>query len=261
MRPSQQPTLGQLRLLPDDERVAWLRTAPEGQWLERKGPRIRGRELGDVLVGFANAEGGLVCIGIADGTVEGVDHAGRLLNEWRQAAMDFTVPPVRHTFEVLDATDAQGVGDHLVVIEVPASERVHENGAGATFLRVGDENRRLGPLEAQELRYDKGESTFDGSTVTDATMAELDPKLSARYGRAIRAGHRLDVALRARGMAPSTGDGVTVAGALVLGSEPQRSLPEAFVRLLRYHGTTRETGSRSNIVRDVRVEGPLPHQR
>ena len=58
------PTLEQLRLLPDEERVDWLRTAPEGQWLERKGPRIRGKALADVMIGFANAEGGLICVGI-----------------------------------------------------------------------------------------------------------------------------------------------------------------------------------------------------
>ncbi len=52
----------------------------------------------------------------------------------------------------------------------------------------------------------------------------------------------------------------TVAGILVLGSEPQAHLPEAYVRLLRYRGTTREAGSRSNVAQDVRLTGPLPDQ-
>ncbi len=53
--------------------------------------------------------------------------------------------------------------DQVAVIEVESSERVHTNVKDETYLRVGDENRRLGALEAQELRYDKGESAFDGS--------------------------------------------------------------------------------------------------
>ena len=58
-----------------------------------------------------------------------------------------------------------------MVIEVDASERVHDNAAGDTFLKVGDENRKLGIFEAQELRYDKGDSTFDGrSSLAPAAM-------------------------------------------------------------------------------------------
>ncbi len=257
-----QPTLEQLRLLPDEERADWLRTAPEGQWLERKGPRIRGKALADVMIGFANAEGGLICVGIEDGRVEGVDRVGRLMNEWRQAAIDFSVPPVRHSFELLACTSRRGDHDHIVVIEVEASERVHENSGGDTFLRIGDENRKLGPFEAQELHYDKGDSTYDARSVTEVGRDALNPELVRRYLAAIRVADDGGRALKARGLlADRAGELVpTVAGVLVLGSEPQVHFPEAYVRLLRYRGTTRETGSRSNVTQDVRLSGPIPEQ-
>lgn len=258
----QQLTLEQLRFMPDDDRVDWLLGAPEGQWLERKGPRIKARSLADLLVGFANAEGGLICIGVEDGRIEGVDRAGKLVNEWRQAAVDFTAPPVRHTFEILDCTNGRGKADHLVVIEVEASERVHESVSGDTFLRIGDESRKLGPFMAQELRYDKGESTFDGRAQPDATSADLDNERVDAYVAAIRAGDRADAALRARGLlTDQKGVGApTVAGLLVLGLDPQVHFPEAYVRLLRYRGSTRETGARSNVIQDVRLAGPIPDQ-
>jgi len=259
---SGRPTLEQLRLLPDEERVDWLRAAPEGQWLERKGPRIRGKALADVMIGFANAEGGLICVGIEDRRIEGVDRAGRLMNEWRQAAIDLSAPPVRHSFDLLACTNRRGGLDQVVVIEVESSERVHENSAGDTFLRIGDENRKLGPFEAQELRYDKGESTFDARPLGDVTQDDLDPQLVRRYLAAIRATDQWQRAMKARGLlADRAGDLVpTVAGILVLGSEPQAHFPEAYVRLLRYRGTTRETGSRSNVSQDVRLSGPIPEQ-
>ena len=258
----QQLTLGQLRLLPDDDRVEWLRAAPEGQWLERKGPRIRARALADLLVGFANAEGGLICIGVQGGAVEGVDQADKLLNEWRQAAVDFTVPPVRHAFEIIACTNRRGEPDHLAVIEVEASERVHESASGDTFLRIGDENRKLGPFMAQELRYDKGESTFDGRAQPGATMADLDDERVGRYLAVIHGIDRPDSALRARGMLidQKGADVPTVAGLLVLGRDPGNHFPEAYVRLLRYRGSARETGARSNVVQDVRLSGPIPAQ-
>ena len=252
---SGRPTLEQLRLLPDEERVGWLRTAPEGQWLERKGPRIRGKALADVMIGFANAEGGLICVGIEDRRIEGVDRAGRLINEWRQAAIDFSAPPVRHSFGLLACTNQRGGLDHIVAVEVESSERVHENSAGDTFLRVGDENRKLGPFEAQQLRYDKGDSTFDARPLGDLTQNDLDPELVRRYLAAIRVADQGERALKARGLLADKGRELvpTVAGILVLGSEPQAEFPEAYVRLLRYRGTTRETGSRSNISQDVRL--------
>jgi ATP-dependent DNA helicase RecG len=259
---AQQLTLEQLRLLPDDDRVDWLRDAAEGQWLERKGPRIRAKALADVMVGFANAEGGLICIGIDDGRIDGVNGAGRLLNDWRQAAIDFTVPPVRHSFELLPCTRADGQSDQLAVIEIEASERVHENAAGETYLRVGDENRKLGPFESQELRYDKGESTYDGRAVDGAREADLDPALVRRYLTAIKSAPRGDAALRARGLVVETRGRLvpTIAGVLVLGRDPQAHFPEAYVRLLRYKGSSRETGARSNVVQDVRLTGTIPDQ-
>ncbi len=257
-----QLTLEQLRLLPDDDRVEWLREAPEGQWLERKGPRIRAKALADVMVGFANAEGGLICIGIDDGRIDGVNSAGRLLNDWRQAAIDFSVPPVRHSFELLPCTNADGQPDQLAVIEVEASERVHENAAGDTYLRVGDENRKLGPFEAQELRYDKGESTYDGRAVDGARDGDLDPTLVRRYLTAIKATARGDAAVRARGLVVENRGRLvpTIAGVLVLGRDPQAYFPEAYVRLLRYKGSSRETGARSNVLGDVRLTGTIPDQ-
>lgn len=251
----------QLRLLPDDEIVEFLTTRREDQWLDRKSARVAARQLGDILVAFANAEGGLVVIGINAGRVEGVGAAGARVNDWRQAAVDYTEPPVRHRFELVPCTNAAGDQDSVVVIEVESSDRVHTNVRGETFLRIGDENRRLGIVEAQELRFDKGESTYDGSPVASAELSDIDAGLVARYVRRIRASSG-DVALAARGLIVERRNVVrpTVAGLLTLGSQPQREFPEAFVRLLRYQGSSRETGTRLNVVADRRLEGPIPAQ-
>src|SRR6266508_2017521 len=156
-------TIEQLRLLPDDRRVQLLRRRSEDQWFDRKGARIPPRELGDVLIGFANADGGLVAIGFDDENVEGIARGGeRLMNEWRQAAINFTEPPVRHKFELIPCVNAKGQDDQLVLLEIEVSDHVHRNVKGEAFLRIGDENCRLGPRELQELEFDKGQSVFDG---------------------------------------------------------------------------------------------------
>lgn len=258
---SKDVAIEQLRLLPADDIIEFLTSHHEDQWLDRTSARTTARHLADLMIGFANAEGGLIVVGIHEGRVEGVGGAGRRANEWRQAAIDFTRPPVRHRFELIPCTSSAGEADHVAVIEVESSERVHTNVKEETYLRVGDENQRLGLVVAQELRFDKGESTFDGSPVMTAALADLDPALVDRYVRRIGA-RSPETALAARGLVVDR-RGVlrpTVAGLLTLAPEPQREFPEAFVRLLRYSGSSRETGTRANVIADRRLEGPVAAQ-
>jgi len=254
--------LEQLRLLPEDDRIAMLRDRAEDQWLERVSNRCSARDLADLQIGFANAEGGLIIVGIHDGKVEGVGDDRRRLNAWQQSSVDYSEPPVRRQVDLIPCVNARGEDDEIAVIEVEASDQVHMNRKGETYLRIGDENRRLGVMQAQELRFDKGQSVYDGTIAAGARMADLEDKLLARYLRSVRAGDRANTVLASRGLIARKGSGYvpTVAGMLVLGTEPQRLFPEAHLRLLRYQGSSRETGARSNVIRDRRVEGPLSVQ-
>lgn len=235
----------------------------EGQTLERKGPRIDGRELGNAIIGFANADGGLLVIGIQDGQVLGIDReTEKQVNEWRQASTRFVQPPANLRFELIACRNASGEADRIAVLDIESSARVHRNVKGDVYLRVGDTNRRLSPTEAQELLYDKGESAFDGSAVPEAGGWPFDEQAVSRFLRAIRARSAPAEVLTARGLAVER-DGearATVAGLLVLGTTPQRFLPEASVRVLRYRGASRETGTRANVIADRRIDGPLGQQ-
>lgn len=259
------PTLAnleQLRLLPEDDRIEALRTGPEDQWFERTSPRTSARHLADLLIGFANADGGLIAIGIHDGAIEGVIGVTAKVNEWRQAAVDFTRPPVRHRFELLPCVNTVGAIDEIAVVEVEASEHPHQNVKGETYLRVGDENRRLGLFEARELEYDKGASVYDGTAVPGSTPGDLDGRLVDRYLGRVRAGSRAEEALESRGLLVRRRRALepTVAGILVLGVDPQRFFPQATLRLVRYAGSYRETGARANVVRDERLGGSIASQ-
>jgi len=255
--------IAQLRLLPSDDAVGLVVRRPEDQWLDRTSAKSDARHIADMMVGFANAEGGIIAIGVHSGRIEGVRRVGASrMNDWRQAAIDFTQPPVRHRFECMPCVNDEGEADEIAVIEVEASERVHTNAKGQVYLRVGDENRRLGAREVQELFYDKGESTFDGAVVRDGKLVELDSDLVDRYVHSVRARGAVDEVLIARGLAVAQGSVIqpTTAGLLVLGKTPQVVLPEALVRLLRYRGSSRETGTRANVVADRRIEGGVVNQ-
>lgn len=236
-----------------------LAALPEDQWLERKSAGVSPQTIANLLVGFANAEGGTIIIGLSDdGAVEGIGSAGaKRLANWQRAAVDFTNPPVRCQLRPIDCITDKGESDQLVIIEVESSDKVHANNRDEVFLRIGDRNRKLSFQQRQELLYDKGQASFESSPADRATLDDLDRDLLNSY--ADRLSHpEAERLLSVRGLL-NHNDRVTIAAILLFATEPQRWLPEARVRVLRYRGADRGTGARQQLLSDVRIEGPIPH--
>jgi ATP-dependent DNA helicase RecG len=229
---------------------------PEDQWLERKSTRIAPRDLANALIGFANADGGTIVVGLSDGEVEGTNVSVTRRNAQMQANIDFCVPPVRAKPRLVTCIDRTGEANELLVIEVEPGDSVHANQKDEVFLRVGDENRKLNFSQRRELLFDKGQASYEASP-SGASLAILDRPLLEGYATAVGASdpERL---LRARGLADERE--LTVAGCLLFAETPQAFLPEAFIRVLRYRGRERGSGARQQLVDDVRLEGPIPKQ-
>jgi ATP-dependent DNA helicase RecG len=209
------------------------------------------------MIGFANADGGRLAIGIHSGRIEGVNSDTRHLNALLQASIDFAHPPVRHAVAYVDCVDAHDQPNRVLVLDIEASEQIHRNKKNECFLRVGDENRRLGPTEERELAFDKGESIFDGTIVPDLTIEDLDAEAIDKFKQKVGSTDTAAL-LRSRGLYHDTANrkGVTQAGWLLFG----RTLPVwSYVRFLQYRGTIVETGTRSNLTEDIRIEGSIPH--
>lgn len=246
----------QALLLPADKVGATLLRVTEDQWFDRKSARITARDLADALIGFGNADGGTVVIGLSNGEIEGTDANPRLRNEQMQAAVDFTVPPVRARSRLVQCVARDESTDHLLVIEIEPGESVHANRKDQAFLRIGDENRKLTFAQRQELVFDKGQGSYE-TRLSTFGVDDLDDELLRQYVAAVGAAGA-ETLLVARGLAR---DGyLTIAGSLLFGKDPQAVLPEAYVRVLRYAGRDRGTGSRQQLLADHRIEGPLPLQ-
>ena len=253
------PPIERLLAAPPGEVTELLLAVPEGQWYDRKSARIAARDLGKTLVAMANAEGGTIAIGLFDGRCEGVDDRPSAQNQWRQAGVDHSQPPVRFDVVLLPCINHRGTRDHLFLIVVPPGDQAHTTMRDEAFLRVGDEDRRLSFDQRVELRYDRGDTTFETTLArTHGQVATLDD--DSMDGYAQRVGHpnprRL---LQARDLVAPDGEPFTAA-VLLFGTRPQRMYPEAYVRVLRYSGKERLTGTAQNLVSDVRCEGRLPQQ-
>ena len=127
--------------LPPEQVGPALLALAEDQWFERKSARVSPRDLAVPLVAMANADGGVIVVGLHDGKVEDVPAQRR--NELRQACLDYTEPPVRARVEEVEALDAEGEPATLVLLNIAPGETVHVTQKGECYLRVGDESRRL----------------------------------------------------------------------------------------------------------------------
>jgi len=231
---------------------------PEDQWFERKSSRVSARDLAVAICAFANAEGGIVVIGLHDGHVEGVRGRSGQINAWRQASMDHLNPPARVEVNQVACHDESGAAEQLLVIRVPPGETVYELTNGDCYLRVGDESRRLSFAQRQELNYDRGVSQFDGQPVGDAAVSDLDQDLLRMYRQSAGADSMTFTnLLRARSLLLQDGR-LTTAGYLLFAPQPTELLPQAQIRVLRYRSPERGTGSNLNVVDDVRIESSIP---
>jgi len=235
---------------------AQLVSLPEDQWFERKSCRIAPRDLAKTLIGFANADGGTLVIGLDDGEVEGTDGNAERRNAQLQANVDLCIPPVPAKHWLVACVDRTGEPNELVVFRVEPGESVHANQKDEVFLRVGDENRRLGFAQRQELLFDKGQASYEARP-SGASLDLVDRSLLDGYARWAGVSDPMRL-LHARGLAD---DGeLTIAGCLLFAEAPQAFLPEAFIRVLRYQGRERGSGTRQQLIDDVRLEGPIPEQ-
>lgn len=235
-----------------------LLALPEDQWFDRKSIRVRAQDLDRPLTAFANAEGGVIVIGLSEGRVEGIRSHASKQNAIRQAALDFTVPPVRAHVEQVGCINDAGEVDALLVIRVDPGELVHETRAGDVYLRVGDESRKLGFAARQELEFDKGQGQYDGRPVPDVRIADLDRKLVQNYRSRVGASSDLKL-FRARSLLTPK-DELTNAGYLLFAPRPQDRFPEAYIRVIRFLTSERGTGARLGVEEgsDIRIEGPIP---
>ncbi|GAB2479001.1 ATP-binding protein [Luteococcus sediminum] len=245
-----------LQAMDSAERQSLLFSVPEDQWVERKSVRVTAEVFAKSIIGMANAEGGLVVVGISEGVIEDLDANTRHVNELRRVPQTHCAPPPRVRFTELPVIDGQTV----LLADVSPGRTVHESTSGHCYLRVGDSTMKLTVTQREELLYDRGAAEYEARPMPGISSNDLDPALLDGLRRAIGARGNDERVLAARSLLGLQGD-VTIAAYLLLALRPQELMPHAHVRILRYLSTEAGTGGRQSLAEggDRRIEGPIPH--
>ena len=242
-----------------------IRQMPEGQTFDCKSIHIEPKALANTIVAMANADGGMIAVGISDKTrrIEGVDQDKAHLNEILRTPFDFCVPTISVTTEFMPCQDSEGNDNYILIIHVPASPRLHANQADEVFWRVGDKSRKLPFEERLQLMYDKGERYYEDSPAYDATIEDIDIDAVKAYMKRIGYGKSpMEYLQENKGFLTYKGDvpQVSTACILLFGKHPQKFFPRARVRFVKYYGTEEKVGREMNVIKDVTFEGRILDQ-
>ena len=242
-----------------------IRQMPEGQSFDCKSIHIEPKALANTIVAMANADGGMIAVGISDKNrrIEGIDQDKAHLNEILRTPFDFCVPTIPVTTEFLPCKDSEGNDNHVLLIYVPASPLLHANQADEVFWRVGDKSRKLPFEERLQLMYDKGERYYEDSPAYDATVEDIDMEAVKAYMKRIGYGKSpMEYLQENKGFLTYKGDvpQVSTACILLFGKRPQNFFPRARVRFIKYYGTEEKVGREMNVIKDVTFEGRILEQ-
>ena len=199
-------------------------------------------DLADELAAFANANGGVLVLGVScrTGCVAGiprdaVDAVMQYVGEVARA-IDPPLPPV---IEKLELPEADGRMRSVLKVEIPRGLYVHRS-PGGYLRRIGDSVREMDTAALVRLFEQRGQldARFDRQVVEDASLDDLDPRLVDRFMGPADGGD-LTAALAKLDMVAEDEAGVarpTVTGVLFGTRWPQRWLPQAFIRSVAYRG-------------------------
>ncbi len=243
-----------------------IKTRKEDQTFDCKSIQIEPKALALPIIAFANADGGVIAIGVSDKNrkIEGINQYKEKLNELLRVPFDFCNPSVSVTCSYLPCTDKDGNENRILLMDIPASSRLHTNQADEAFMRVGDKSRKLPFEERMQLMYDKGERFYEDTAAYGATIDDIDMDAVAEYIKLIGYSKAPLLYLRENnGFLTTNNQGeekVSTACILLFGKNPQKFLPRARTRFIRYEGVDEKVGTEMNVIKDEIFEGTILNQ-
>lgn len=239
----------------------------EGQHFERKSlfegedgaKKARDRravrdQVARYVAAFANAEGGVLVLGIEDdGKLTGHRYPESTLRNLLEVPRNRLQPPQPAGFVI------EREGASLIVYDIPNSDvpvQVHGDGFP---LRIGDSTVEVTESEVQHRKF-RGLSESWEAQPSNIKLPDLDLNLlaSAKEGAGLKALSDEDYLLR-RKLADQRGRDLVLRNAAeVLFAAHGPEHPNAGIRIFRVIGTERRFGAEHNVEERPRIEGNLP---
>lgn len=239
-----------------------MRFEKENQKFDRKSVKKEIKEIANHIAGFANADGGTLVIGITDdGKLEEFENYGNKDNDILKSSVQYlkTIPEIKT--EKLNIINSNGHEDFILLLHIEISHNcLIRNVKDEVYLRRGDSTIKLTDEQIQILKVDRPEISYENQVVLESTIDDIDVDMAEMYSKCINAEnkHYLDV-LRARRFINKVKDEehLTNAGVLLFSKDPTVFFPCSRVRVIKYEGTSMQTGENLNIIKEETFRLPL----
>jgi ATP-dependent DNA helicase RecG len=256
-------------------RIESLLAARESRTLDfkRMGENKVVKKLLETVCAFANTEGGVLALGVADekhakgaARLYGVEENPEALDELqRKVRTQFTPSIETLRFMRLPCTLRDGSLGHVVLVEVPKGDKVHSIVDDGTWTRLDASNREMRAAEITELSYRRGVRSAESEPIA-VDWALLDTPTWAEFAQARGFGRSrsLPEQMAQLGLADKVGSEWIPrrAAVLLFADEPGGLLAahgaRAEVRLIVYRGKAAEAGAKPNMKKPPQTfRGPL----
>ena len=225
----------------------------ESSGVEFKRDDVTPQRLAREMAALLNLEGGHVLLGVEDdGSVSGLTRAPDKAEEWvMEAARTHLRPSAIPFWQTLAWGDSATVGIASVPADAPDKPYKYRRGSSwVTQIRAGTTSRDATDEEEARLYMQSGRLRYDRKPVPGASLEDLDMRRLVNYFRDMRRqpcppAHDHEAWMRLlvntgimhvdRGhTTPSAG------GLLLLGTRPQKYLPQAGISAAAYTGTEKD---------------------
>lgn len=249
----------------------------EGLHFETK--RLADRKVGralDAICAFANAEGGILALGLEDydkargrDRLFGIEENPEALDELQRKLRTHFSPPVDGVrLDTLHVRLRDGTPGRVVLVRVPQSPTVHSIVDNGTMIRLPSSNREMSAAEINDLMFRRGVVSAEGQPV-DVPLAVIETTHWAAYcaARGLTTGDTGSRLLRT-GFGKQIGEGAaarmlpTRAAVLLFADFPSDVLAphgaRAGVRVFHYRGNVIEHGPNPNLKKAPQtIRGPV----
>lgn len=235
--------------------LEYITKTPENLYLDRKRAKISIQDLANEIASFANANGGIVAVGVTDnGLIEGFSLYGiNKLNDCQKVVSNYLNPSPVYECELINIKNEKDEDDSILLFHIePAMNYIVRNNKDEVYCRQGDSSIKLTSDQIRSLEYDRKERDFEAEILFDSSIDDIDLDMVEIYKKKLGTKLSTEQVLKARGfLREKQGQlRLTKAGMLLFGKNPSVYLPSARVRVLKFEGTNFQVGSEMNIIKD-----------
>ena len=239
--------------------LSYILCEKENNIFDRKSAKSKPSSLADDISAFANAEGGVLVVGISDNReLEGVNSlTDTQLSDLVESPKNVCKPMPIYQVEFLPIVNKCGHKDRLLLLHIkPARDYLIRTSKDDTYLRIEDRSVLMKGDNLHQLENQKNLRHFEDTLNHDVSIHDLNDSLIKDYKRKVGAENiSTEQVLTARGMMRN--GCLTMAAVLLFADNIRQFYPNCRVRFIRYEGSVAMAGTKLNIIKDQIFEEPI----